>query len=97
LGEEDIGGLRALGFRKVRAYGKDKHEFLIQEEWFSPEYAINLRYIILRSYPDMKTTTETLNVVDGEPDPALFQVPPGYAIVDEDDISSKPSKPQKSP
>ena len=83
LGEKEIKGIRALGFRHVMPYGKSQQDYLIQDEWFSPEYAINVAYSSLRSNPHMKTSYELTSIVDGEPEPALFRVPAGYVVVEQ--------------
>ncbi|HSK42991.1 MAG TPA: hypothetical protein VLA83_03775 [Candidatus Binatia bacterium] len=91
LGEKNINGIRAMGFRQVVVYGKSEQEFLIQDEWFSPEYAMNVAYSSLRSNPHMKTSYELIAIVDGEPDPSLFRVPAGYVVVEQPRIQMKAS------
>jgi hypothetical protein len=89
LGEKEINGIRAVGFRQVIRYGKSQQDFLIQDEWFSPEYAMNVAYSLLRSNPHMKTSYELIAIVDGEPDPSLFQLPAGYVVVEQPRIQMK--------
>ena len=65
--------------RTIVKYG-DKQQFLmIQDNWFSPDWAIDIRMTVLRENFG-KQTFETKNIVSGEPDPALFEIPPGYVI-----------------
>jgi hypothetical protein len=79
LPEQSINGIPVIGHRMVHKYG-DKNQYLqIQEEWLSPDYALNLREDIVRESIG-ESTIETRDVVDGEPDPALFSVPGGYLI-----------------
>ncbi len=76
---QTINDIPTVGYRMVHKYG-DKNQYLqIQEEWLSPEYLINLREDIIRESIG-ESTIETQDVVDGEPDPALFRVPGGYLI-----------------
>jgi hypothetical protein len=89
LGEKEIQGIRAWGFRQVMTYGKSKQEFLIQDQWFSPVYAINVAYNVLRSNPHVTTSYELITLVDGEPDPSLFQLPPGYVVVEQPRLQMK--------
>jgi hypothetical protein len=89
LGEKEINGIRAIGFRQVIPYGKSGQDFLIQDEWFSPEYAMNVAYSLVRSNPHMKTSYELVAIVDGEPDPSLFQLPAGYVVVEQPRIQMK--------
>jgi len=89
LGEKEIKGIRALGFRQVMPYGKSRQDYLIQDEWFSPEYAMNVAYSVLRSTPHMKTSYELTTIVDGEPDPSLFRVPAGYVVIEQPRIQKR--------
>jgi hypothetical protein len=78
LPEQTINGIPAIGYRTVEKYGSDNQYRQIQEDWFSPAYAINLRNDVVRESIG-ESTIETRDVVDGEPDSALFHVPGGYS------------------
>jgi hypothetical protein len=78
LPEQTINGVPAIGYRTVQRYGSDNQYRQIQEDWFSSVYAINLRNDIVRESIG-ESTIETRDVVDGEPDSALFHVPGGYS------------------
>ena len=73
-----VDGMPAVIHRTVEKTG-DKQQFvLIQDNWFSPDFAMDIRMIVLRETG--KQTFGTKDIVSGEPDPALFEIPPGYAI-----------------
>ncbi|HTR65309.1 MAG TPA: hypothetical protein VMH85_06030 [Terriglobales bacterium] len=79
LPERSIHGVPALGYRTVQKYGDRQQSFMIQEDWFSPQYAINVRQDVLRQNT-LESTVETRDVVPGDPDPDLFRVPGGYVV-----------------
>ena len=59
--------------------GNDLPITITSEEWRSPD----LQVLILTRYSDPRmgeSTYRLTNVVRAEPDPSLFQVPPGYTI-----------------
>jgi len=74
-----VDGIPAVIHRTVTKSGDKQQFFQIQDEWFSPDFAIDIRQIVLRQTIG-KQTVETKNIVSGEPDPALFEIPPGYII-----------------
>ena len=88
LGTQTIEGLLTQGTRTTTVYpvgtfGNDRPVTVITEAWRSPEIQIPL----LLKISDPRTgeaTTRLTNVSRSEPDPALFQVPPGYEITDAD-------------
>jgi hypothetical protein len=74
---QSIDGIRAVIHRTVLKYG-DKQQFVqIQDDWLSPEFALDMRQVVLRETTG-KQTVETKDIVAGDPDPALFEVPAGY-------------------
>ena len=87
LGGKTIAGVYAEGTRvtmifPVGSFGNDKPVITYHETWMSPE----LKIVLLRVDDDPRTGTrisEVTNLDRGEPDPALFQVPDGYAIKDQ--------------
>ena len=78
LPERSINGVRAIGYRTALNFASTGL-LMVQEDWFSPEYAINLRQMVLRQNT-VESTVETRDVIPGEPDPDLFRVPGGYSI-----------------
>jgi hypothetical protein len=87
LGKQMIEGVEAHGVRVTRAplAATDGGDRIPNEEvidtWCSDELsAVVLRVTETRS--GMKVTAAMQNIVRGEPDPALFQIPPGYAVTE---------------
>lgn len=83
LGSQMIEGVLAEGqlTRTIHTDGEGQESVWTSEVWRSPE----LKEIVLNRLlrPGSEQTTRLTQVKLGEPDPALFQVPPGYKIVDE--------------
>ena len=76
LGIREIAGLQTVGTRLVRPIGT-------LETWYSPELDMNLERKAHEAKPggeDVLMTTQEVRL--GEPDPKLFEVPPGYTLVD---------------
>jgi hypothetical protein len=86
LGTKILGGVQAVGTRDTRVIpageiGNDRPMQTVWETWFSPD----LDVLVLRRVSDPvngNTVTELTDIQRSEPDPALFQVPPGYTIKD---------------
>jgi hypothetical protein len=78
--KRSIDGVIVVGHRTVLRYGKKQELFQIQDNWFSPEYAVDMRQIVLRESVGTEAV-ETHDIIPGEPDPSLFEVPPGYKIL----------------
>ncbi len=76
---QSIDGIKVVGHNFVLKYGPKNQYFQIQQNWFSPDFALDMRQILLRETMGTETV-ETKDVVEGEPDPALFQIPPGYIL-----------------
>jgi hypothetical protein len=74
-----VNGYAAVIHRTILKYGDKEQYFQIQEDWFSPDYAIDLRNLQLRETLS-KETIETKDIVQGAPDPALFEIPSGYRV-----------------
>jgi hypothetical protein len=64
-----------VGYRS--GWSNPKSACDIRENWLSPEYALDMRQVVLRETIGQEKV-ETRDIVPGEPDPALFQIPPGY-------------------
>jgi hypothetical protein len=84
LGVQAINGVSASGIRITRVIpagraGNDQPITVTDETWRSPELKL-----VVRSIQDDPrfglVTTELTDIQQGEPDPALFQAPPGYAV-----------------
>lgn len=74
---QSINGINIVIHRMIEKYGPQHQFFQIQENWLSPEYALDMREVVLREDAG-KQTVETRDIVEGEPDPSLFEIPSGY-------------------
>ena len=87
LGTNTIQGVLVQGTLTTTTYpigtvGNDRPIVTTSESWSSPE----LRLMILTKTSDPRSGESTRGVADlnrAEPDPALFQIPPGYQVVEE--------------
>jgi len=88
LGTQTVNGVLAMGMRSTitmpaRApQGNDHPTTTINESWSSVQYGTVLRSTM--TGPNTESTTTAKELSQTEPDPALFQVPRDYKIVDED-------------
>ena len=99
LGTQVIEGVSVEGTKLTRTFavgaiGNDRPIVSLTESWFSPE----LKVVVLSktSDPRMGESTMKLQNIDrSEPDPALFQIPPDYQVVDEnsDRVEIKVTRP----
>jgi len=84
LGRRDIEGITVLGTRtrqtiEAGQIGNEKPLVTINESWYSPELGMEL--FSKRDDPQSgQTITKIVNIQRGEPDPALFQIPPDYTV-----------------
>jgi hypothetical protein len=76
---ESIDGIIVVGHRTIMKYGPQMQFFHIDETWFSPDFALDMRRTELRETIGTEIV-ETKDVVEGEPDPSLFRIPPGYIV-----------------
>lgn len=87
LGTQSIEGVIAQGHRTTRVIpagleGNDAPITIVNENWFSQQ--IGMPVLSKNSDPrNGENTTRLTNIVLGDPDPSLFQPPPGYEVVDE--------------
>lgn len=87
LGTRNIAGVDTVGIREtyrieVGAMGNDQPMTSVKEEWHSQELAINLLSIC--SGPAVgKQTFTVVELSASEPDPHLFELPPGYKVHDQ--------------
>lgn len=87
LSAQTIQGVFAEGTRMTRVIpegseGNDREITVVTETWFSPELKITLA----RNIDDPrigKTSMEVSELVRSDPDPALFQVPSDFKVVDD--------------
>jgi hypothetical protein len=87
LGAQTIDGVPVEGRKITTTYpagsqGNDRPIVVTSETWNSPE----LRLMILSKTVDPRSGENIMrmdNLSRSEPDPGLFQVPPGYQIVEE--------------
>lgn len=99
LGAQVIEGVAAEGTKTTTTFpvgvmGNDRPIVRVTESWHSPE----LKIVLLSKNSDPRTGEHTMrlqNVDRSEPDPALFQVPPDYQVVDEtgDQVEIKVTQP----
>ena len=86
LGTQTINGLAATGTRVTTtipagAIGNTQPIQTVKETWIST--ALKVPVQIKTTDPRLgKSTVQLTNVVQSEPDPALFQVPPDYTVTD---------------
>jgi hypothetical protein len=96
LGIKAVNGLQAEGVRVTRtipagAIGNDKPIAVVTERWYSTDMQIGV--MTLHTDPMMGTvTTKLVNVVRGDPDASLFQVPSDYKVE-----VGKPNEPMYMP
>jgi hypothetical protein len=83
LPEKTIDNIRVVGARvkhRIAAgeFGNEQPIFVTVEDWFSPDLGVTVRDTQHTSIGG-ETDFRLEQVTRSEPDPALFQVPPGYA------------------
>lgn len=87
LPPQTISGIAAVGQRNTRTdppgtyNGNDKTVVTVNERWIDPKTGI----VIQTSNTGLRadTTTTMPDYKEGDPDPALFQIPAGYKVIDE--------------
>ena len=87
LGVQTIEGVEAVGTRTITtipagAIGNERPIEMVYEKWYSNE----LQLVILSKNSDPRFGEQTYrltNIVRSEPDPALFELPPGYKVISE--------------
>ena len=85
LGSQTVEGVQAQGTRLTRTIpagqvGNDQAIVITTETWKSPD----LKVLVMSKTSDPRmgdTTYRLTNIVRGEPDPALFQVPSDYTTI----------------
>ena len=87
LGPQTMEGVYVEGFRFVTnfpagIFGNDRAFVVTEERWVAPEMALAI--FNKRTDPRFgETVMRRTKIQRGEPDPALFQVPSNYTIVDQ--------------
>ena len=87
LGTQTMSGVTVNGTRETTTFppgtyqGNDQPVTRVEEDWRSARFGMN--FLTKNTNPDGESTQTLTNFTAGDPDPALFQVPPGYQIVDE--------------
>jgi hypothetical protein len=85
LGQKNVSGIFAEGTRTTRLIpigmeGNDREIRVVTEQWVSPDFKV----VVARSVDDPRSGQITMEVSDllrGDPDAALFQVPADYKMV----------------
>jgi hypothetical protein len=86
LGKQFIAGVETEGTHDVLTYnpgvfGNDRKVTVDQEFWWSPQLGLNL--LSIRTDPRIgKQTFTVTSLVQGDPDPSLFELPAGFKVVD---------------
>jgi hypothetical protein len=86
LGKQMVSGVETIGVRESTTYnpgvfGNDRRMTVEREEWYSPQLDLNV--LSVRSDPRTgKQTFTATNVILGDPDPSLFELPTGFTTAD---------------
>ena len=86
LGKQTIGGLETVGARDTTvipagAIGNDRPLLVKREFWYSPKLGVNL----ISKRQDTRFGTQNFELTDiilGQPDPKLFELPIGSKVID---------------
>jgi len=87
LGTQEMSGITVSGRRTTNTYpvgtyqGNDAPVTTVDESWQAVQYGFVM--LSKNTGPESESTTTMKDFSKEEPDPALFQVPAGYQIVDE--------------
>jgi hypothetical protein len=79
---QQINGFQCRGFRIkriIRDPATKSSSIQTTENWSSPELGVILRHIEVDVLAG-RSTSEVTNIVRGDPDPSLFQLPQGYTV-----------------
>lgn len=86
LGKQNIAGVETIGRRVITHYnagvfGNDRTVTIEREFWYSPKLGFNM--LSKRSDPRFGSETFTVtNLIPGDPDPQLFEIPEGFTLKD---------------
>ena len=84
LGKREMEGLSVEGVRRTLTLSDGSsgpRRYSVAEEWKSPELGLSVQQQLEDSLSGSRTT-RLRNISRTEPDPSLFQPPPGFAIQD---------------
>jgi len=101
LGKQSIGGLEVMGTLETRviesgAIGNDSPMLVKREYWYSPQLGVNL--ISKRQDPRFGLQNfEVSDIVLGEPEEKIFELPRGFAVIDLRRATTTSSSPAQSP
>jgi hypothetical protein len=93
LGRKQIEGVSAEGTRTIRTIpageiGNVQPIRIVDENWYSPE--LQMQLMTMHHDPRSADTTYRLtNISRRDPNPSLFEIPPGYRLLDK----TKPTRP----
>jgi hypothetical protein len=98
LGKQFIAGVETEGTHDILIYnpgvmGNDRKMTIENEFWWSPQLGLNLLSIKIDPRIGKQTFTVT-ELTQGDPDPALFELPAGFKI---NDRRSPPPPPSSAP
>lgn len=84
LPPQTIAGIYVTGTRSTRTVpagyeGNDRDLTTVTESWYSPDLGLQMR-TIMDDPRNGKTTTEITSLQQADPDPALFEIPAGYTV-----------------
>jgi hypothetical protein len=86
LGKQMVSGVETVGVRDTTTFnpgvfGNDREMVVERETWYSPQLDLNLLSIRTDPRTGKQTFTATV-VIQGDPDPALFELPAGFRAED---------------
>ncbi len=86
LGVSNSNGVNTTGYRDTitfdtGVFGNDQPMITTREFWYSPQLGINL-ISTLEDPQNGKEVFRVMNLTTSEPDPAQFEVPQGYRVMD---------------
>jgi hypothetical protein len=92
LGQKNVGGIFAGGTRTtrlipIRMEENDREIRVVTERWVSPD----LKVVVARPVDDPRDgqiTMEASDLLRGDPDAALFQVPANYKMVSQPPVGA---------
>ncbi len=87
LGHQMIDGVDAQGVRTTRPFpamgnSEANNSTLVTEDWCADELGVMILRIQQTGQIGQKRETKLANIVLGEPDATLFQIPPDYRVVE---------------
>jgi len=96
LGHQLVAGLDAGGLRflsPLRAEFDATPSFTYTDTWCSEDLAAIVAVVVVSANGDHRRETVPVKISRKEPDPALFEIPAGYTVVQRKDSAAGPTKP----